>query len=120
MFKKKKPFRKKPAKKPTGPAPDQPIRVRTPREGQVLGVVDQRLGASRMKVSCIDGKNRICKIPGKLTRSLWVREGNTVLVEPWEYGGDEKGNIIYKYSQAQVQWLRNKGYLKEVTDLEEF
>lgn len=117
---KNKTFNKKSPKKLVALTPDQPIRVRTPREGQVLGIIDQRLGASRMKVSCIDGKTRICKIPGKLTRNLWVREGNTVLVEPWEYGGDEKGNIIYKYSQAQVQWLRNKGYLKEVADLEEF
>ena len=99
---------------------EQPIRVRTPRGKQVLGIVDQRLGASRMRVSCLDGKTRICRIPGRLTRSLWVREKNTVLVEPWEFGGDEKGDIIYKYTKTQVEWLKRKGFIKEIQDFEEF
>tara|TARA_B100000315_G_C14441873_1_gene525074 strand:- start:441 stop:749 length:309 start_codon:yes stop_codon:yes gene_type:complete len=99
---------------------EQPIRVRTPRGKQVLGIVDQRLGASRMRVSCLDGKTRICRIPGRLTRSLWVREKNTVLVEPWEFGGDEKGDIIYKYTKTQVEWLKRKGFIKEIKDFEEF
>ena len=98
----------------------QPIRVRTPRGKQVLGIVEQRLGASRMRVNCLDGKTRICRIPGRLTRSLWVREKNTVLVEPWEFGGDEKGDIIYKYTKTQVVWLKRKGFIKEIQDFEEF
>ena len=34
-------------------------RVKLPREKQSFGVVDQRLGASRMRVKCLDGKTRI-------------------------------------------------------------
>ena len=53
-----------------------------------------------MRVRCFDGNTRICRIPGRLKRQLWVREGDIVVVEPWELGGDKKGDIIYKYSKV--------------------
>lgn len=95
-------------------------RVRLPRGKECLGVVQQRLGGSRMKVLCLDGKARICRIPGRLKRSLWVRESNIVIVEPWEIGGDEKGDIIYKYKKAQADFLKKKGHLKKFEEFEEF
>ncbi|MBD3310457.1 translation initiation factor eIF-1A [Candidatus Woesearchaeota archaeon] len=98
----------------------QIVRIRLPRGLQSFGIVDQRLGGSRMRVRCLDGKNRICRIPGRLKRRLWVREGDIVIVEPWELGGDEKGDIMYKYTKAQVQFLKRKGYLKKIEEFEEF
>ncbi len=95
-------------------------RVKMPRGKECFGVVQQRLGGSRMRVLCLDGKSRICRIPGRLKRSLWVRESNIVIVEPWEIGGDEKGDIIYKYRKAQVDFLRKKGHLKKFEEFEEF
>lgn len=99
---------------------DQVFRVRLPRGNQTLGIVERRLGGARMNVRCLDKKLRICRIPGALRRSLWVREGNIVLIQPWELQGDEKGDVIYKYSLSQVQWLKNKGYLQQLDDMEEF
>jgi translation initiation factor 1A len=96
------------------------VRVRLPRDNEVLGVLDRRLGGSRCDVRCLDGKTRICRIPGRLKRRLWVREGDTVLVEPWEYGGDEKGDIIYKYRPIQVDWLKKKGHLDQLEEMDEF
>ncbi|MCF7866291.1 translation initiation factor eIF-1A [Candidatus Woesearchaeota archaeon] len=95
-------------------------RVRVPRNEEVLGVLDSRLGASRCDVRCMDGKTRNCRIPGRLKRKLWVREGDIVLVEPWEFGGDEKGDIIFKYRPTQVSWLKNKGYLDQMNDMDDF
>lgn len=95
-------------------------RVKLPRGNQSLGIVDQRLGASRMRVRCLDSKERICRIPGRLKRKLWVREGDLVLVEPWEFEGDEKGDILFKYRPSQVDWLKKKGYLKKLEEVEEF
>ena len=86
-----------------------------PRDKQVLGICEQRVGGSRMKVRCMDGKNRICRIPGRLKRKLWVRDGDILLIEPWELGGDEKGDVIFKYRPIQVEHLRRKGLLKEMT-----
>ena len=118
------PFKKKPAKKgayvpPTGE--EEFIRVKLPRGTQTIGKVESRLGGGRMRVRCFDGHTRVCRIPGRLKRSLWVRDDNFVLVEPWEFGGDEKGDVVYKYRPAQVVWLKRKGHIKEVTiDLDEF
>ncbi|MDD5253567.1 MAG: translation initiation factor eIF-1A [Candidatus Nanoarchaeia archaeon] len=96
------------------------IRVKTPRPNEALGIVQQRLGASMIRVACLDGKTRVCRIPGRLKRKLWVREGNIVLVEKWEYGGDEKGDIIYKYSPTQIDWLKKRGFLDKLSSVEEF
>ena len=95
-------------------------RVRLPRGKEILGILDQRLGASRMRVRCLDGRTRICRIPGRLKRRIWVQEGDTLLVEPWELGGDEKGDIIFKYKQTQVSWLQRNGYLKQLEEFKEF
>ena len=95
-------------------------RVKLPRGKQTLGILDQRLGASRMRVRCLDGKVRICRVPGRLKRKLWVREGDVLLIEPWELGGDEKGDVIFKYRPNQVYWLKKNNYLKELDRVEEF
>jgi len=94
--------------------------VRLPRNAEVFGILDRRLGGSRCNVRCLDGKTRICRIPGRLKRKLWVREGDLVLVEPWEFGGDEKGDIIYKYKPLQVSWLRKNGHLGKLEEMDEF
>ena len=94
-------------------------RIKLPRDNQTLGILEQRLGASRVRVRCLDGKTRICRIPGRLKRKLWVRENDILIVEPWEFSGENKGDILYKYTPTQVVWLKNKGYLKKI-EMEEF
>jgi len=73
-----------------------------------------------MKVRCLDGRTRVCRIPGRLKRTLWVREGDIIIVQPWELGGEEKGDIIYKYTKSQKAFLKKKGYLKQIEEFEEF
>lgn len=95
---------------------NQPIlRVKLPRGKECLGVIEQRVGGTRMIVKCIDGKSRNCRVPGRLKRALWLREGDIVIIEPWEFD-DEKGDVLFKYNPTQVQWLRNKGYLKTIQE----
>ena len=93
-----------------------PIRVRVPRGNEVLGKVEQRAGANRTIVSCFDGKSRNCRVPGRLKRKLWIRPGNIILVQPWEFEGDKKGDIIHSYTPSAVQWLEKKGFLKDISD----
>jgi len=94
-------------------------RMKMPRSPEVFGIVEQRLGGSRMSVRCLDGKTRITRIPGRLKRKLWVREGDVVIVEPWEYDKD-KGDLIYKYRRSQMEFLKRDGRLKGLEDVEEF
>ena len=96
-----------------------PIRVRTPKGDEIIGSVTCRLGGSRMRVACMDGKTRICRIPGRLKKGLWIREGNIVLIKPWEFQGDQKGDVIWKYNPTQVQWLKSKKYLKDISEFKE-
>ena len=93
-------------------------RTPQPRLNQVLGLCEERGGGSRMRVRCMDGKTRICRIPGRLKRRLWVREGDILLIEPWQLGGDAKGDVVFKYKPIQVDVLRRKGLLKELTQAE--
>ena len=95
-------------------------RIKLPRGNQTFGILEQRLGASRTRVRCLDGKTRICRIPGRLKRKLWVREGDIIIVEPWEYSGDKKGDIIFKYTPTQTSFLRKRGYLKQMEEFKEF
>ena len=87
-------------------------KIRIPRQGEVLGIVESMLGANKLRVRCQDDKIRLCRIPGKLRKKLWMREGDVVLVKPWSIKGDESGDILTRYTQTQVSWLRRKNILR--------
>lgn len=85
-------------------------RARLPRGREIIGVIEQRLGGNKMSVNCLDGKKRNCRVPGRLKRSLWLRPNDVVIIEPWELDSD-KGDIIFKYSKSQIEWLKRNSYL---------
>jgi len=89
-------------------------RIRIPKEGEVLGIVEMMLGGDRMKVICDDGKERICRIPGKLRKRVWIREGDLILVEPWKIQGDKRGDVVFRYTPTQANWLKKNGYIKSL------
>lgn len=91
------------------------VRVRLPRDKEVLGILEQRMGASRIMIKCFDGKSRNCRVPGRLKKKLWLREGDVVLVEPWEFDND-RGDVIFKYTPAAIEWLKKKGYINEISE----
>lgn len=109
-------------KKKTTQDSDGPVRVRLPKESEneLLAVVDQRLGGSRVRVRCFDGLTRIARIPGKYKRRLWIREGDVVIIIPWEFGGDEKADLIFKYTYNQVDFLRKRGLMSVLEEGDEF
>ena len=90
---------------------EEPIRVRLPEGKQVLGIVEELLGASRFRVSCKDGHTRICRIPGKFRKRANIAVGDIVLVEPWDVESEEKGDILWIYTKTHANWLRQKGYI---------
>ena len=109
-------FKKMKPKNSKYQGPQEVFRVRLPRGKEVLGVLESRLGASRMLIKCLDGKARVCRIPGRLRRGLWLREGDIVLIQPWDFQSDEKGDLMYKYSKGAIVWLRKKGFLNTVEE----
>ena len=91
-----------------------PTRVPTPKQNEVIGIVEQRVGANRMIIKCLDGNQRNCRIPGARRRRLWIRPGDTVIVQPWEFDSDKRGDVLLKYTPTQVEWLKRRGFIKEV------
>ena len=87
-------------------------RMTLPQANDVLGIVTKNLGYTRMRVACQDGFKRLCRIRGKMKKRNWVREGDIVLVSPWDFQSEEKGDIIFRYTRNQTYWLREKGILK--------
>ena len=85
------------------------VRVRLPnkREGEIFGIADQLLGAARIKVMCADGKSRLGRIPGKMKKRMWIREGDLVIVKPWAFQ-DEKADIVWRYTKTQANYLSRK------------
>lgn len=104
-------------KKPQNNEPQVITRAPLPKGEEVIGIIEQRLGGNKMKVNCLDGKTRNCRVPGRLRRRLWLRPGDIVIVEPWELDKN-KADIIMKYRPNQIEWLKKKGYLK--TEKSEF
>ena len=87
-------------------------KIKIPEANDILGVVKQMLGGDRLMVSCQDGHERLCRIRGKMKRRMWIRVGDIVLVSPWDFQSDDRGDVIWRYKRNQVDWLQRKGYMK--------
>lgn len=86
-------------------------RLVLPSANDVLGVAVRLLGFDRVLVKCQDGRERLCRIRGKMKRRVWIREGDVVLVSPWDFQGDKRGDLIWRYTKAQAEELRKKGHI---------
>jgi translation initiation factor 1A len=82
-----------------------------PSANDVLGVAIKLLGFDRVSVKCQDGHERLCRIRGKMKRRVWIRQGDVVLVSPWDFQSDTRGDLIWRYTKAQADILRRKGLL---------
>lgn len=89
-------------------------RIRLPRrnEGELVCVVSEQMGGSRLTVQCEDGKERMCRIPGRIRRKLWIKNGDYVCVTPWSIEPDEKCDLEYRYTAVQAEQLKQKGIIK--------
>ena len=85
---------------------EEAVRCPLPKydEGEILGIAEQLVGANRIKVICEDGKSRLCRIPGKLKKRMWIRVGDLVIIKPWEFKTD-RGDVIFRYTRTQSQYL---------------
>jgi len=74
------------------------------QEGQSYGIIKKSLGDRRLEVLCDDNKQRICNIPGKFRKSMWMSVNDIVLVNLRSYQ-DDKADISYKYSTTDIRKL---------------
>ncbi len=92
--------------------PEAEHALRVPRDPETAGVVVKSQGSSRFLVHCMDGKERVCIIPKKYKRRFWIKENDVVLVSPWPVQGDERGDIVMRYSISDANRLKERGLLK--------
>ncbi|WP_313693649.1 translation initiation factor eIF-1A [Halorarum halobium] len=85
--------------------------LRMPDDDEVFAEVTNMLGANRVKVRCADGTERTARIPGRMQKRIWIREGDIVLVEPWDWQ-DEKADVAWRYEKAEADQLREEGHIK--------
>ena len=83
-----------------------------PETTDVFGVATKLLGNDRVMVKCQDGQERICRIRGKMKRRVWIRLGDVVLVSPWDCQSNQRGDVIWRYTKGQSDYLRRRGLLK--------
>ena len=82
-----------------------------PVANDVLGIAVKLLGFDRVLVKCQNGLERLCRIRGKMKRRVWIRTGDVVLVSPWDFQSDKRGDVIWRYTRSQAELLRKNGYL---------
>ncbi len=89
-------------------------RLRLPRrnDGEIVCVVTELMGGSRLTVNCEDGKERMCRIPGRIRRKLWIKSGDYICVTPWSIEPNEKCDLEYRYTAAQAEQLKQRGIIK--------
>jgi translation initiation factor 1A len=90
------------------------IKPRLPEEHEVLGIAEKLLGYDRVMVKCLDGFTRLCRIRGKMKRRVWIRLDDIVIVSPWDFQREKRGDITYRYRRNQTEWLISNGYLEDI------
>ena len=93
------------------------IRVKMPnkRVNEMFALAEQILGGRRVTVLCADGETRMARIPGKMRRRQWVRDGDLIIVWPWDFQ-DSKADVKHRYSKTQAMYLSRKGVLPKELD----
>ena len=86
------------------------------KNGEIFGIADQLLGASKIRIMCADGKSRLGRIPGKLKKRMWIREGDLVIIKPWEFQ-NEKADIVWRYTKTQANYLSRKRMIPDVINI---
>jgi len=118
--------KKKGQKGKKGKTYDQPVitRVKYPSKelGEIFAIVVDILGGDRMRVFCEDGKHRIGRIRGKIKKRVWIRRGDLVIVNPWDWETETKDGlgkceITWRYTRAEISWLERKNRIPEILDI---
>jgi translation initiation factor 1A len=93
---------------------EQPVitRVKLPNKklGEIFGRVVDIYGNDRMQVFCEDGKYRVGRIRGKIKKRVWIRRGDLIIVNPWEWETETKDSlgkceITWRYTNAEESYL---------------
>jgi len=88
---------------------------RTPMKEQLemFGKVVQLMGVNNIQIMCEDGVERICRIPGKMFKHIWLKPNDVVIVKLWDFQ-PSKGDVVWRYIGFQTSQLERRGLLNEL------
>lgn len=99
-------------------------RVKFPsrRKGEMFARVIDIYGNDRMRVFCEDGKHRIGRIRGKIKKRVWIRKGDLVIVNPWDWESEMedklgKAEITWRYRKNEISWLNRNHKIPDILDI---
>lgn len=90
-------------------------RIRYPRkdELEMFAVATQLMGTDQVKCMCEDGVERQCRIPGKMKKKVWIRQGDLLIIKLW-YFQTRKADIVWRFLGTQAEHIKRKGVLKNL------
>merc|ERR1719323_1854342 len=56
---------------------------------------------------CFDGKQRQCRIRGKMRKKVWVNKGDIILLGLRDYQ-DDKADVIHKFKPEEIRELKTR------------
>ena len=95
-------------------APVKKVKLPYVPKGELMGIVKDTIGGSRVTALCEDGNIRMVRIGGRFKKKMWVRVNDYVIVKKWAVQSDKKSDLVYRYTKTQVEHLRRKGLIPEV------
>ncbi|MEK6973272.1 MAG: translation initiation factor eIF-1A [archaeon] len=100
-----------------GQATEGYIKLPKTKEFEMFAIVTKMEGANHLRAKCADGIERLCRITGKMKKTVWIREGDLILIKVWDYQ-PSKADIIWRYLGPQRHALERKGHLNWLTNPE--
>jgi translation initiation factor 1A len=85
--------------------------IRLPEEGELFGRVLKMLGGENVMIKCDDNVTRRGRIRGKLKRRVWIRDNDIVIIAPWDFKEQERGDIVWRFTLPQVEWLKENNHI---------
>ena len=85
--------------------------IRLPEEGELFGRVLKMLGGENVMIKCDDNLTRRGRIRGKLKRRVWIRDNDIVIIAPWDFKEQERGDIVWRFTLPQVEWLKENNHI---------
>jgi translation initiation factor 1A len=88
-------------------------------DGEILGVVTEIFGGEHMAVKAENGETYMGVIRGKIKKRMWTRQGDLVVIVPWDFeskpkeGKKPKAFIVWRYTRTQQSWLENHGVISD-------
>lgn len=99
------------------PPPITKVKLPYKPRGELMAVVREISGGSRLIAMCDDGISRMVRIGGRFKKKVWVRQHDYIIVRKWAVQADAKSDLVYRYTKTQIEHLRRKGLIPEVIEI---